>query len=126
MVDARLPIHTRIFKPAADTFRVALETAEWLKTRAPYLPNVDGDFMENSSPSVFVDRLYRHVFSMVQWQPSVELLVRRFSDATFIEVGPKAVLNNLVSREYRSLRTHHVDNESGAICPLPRGEEEAA
>ena len=126
IVDPRLPMHARIFKPAADAFRVALETAEWRETHASYLPNVDGDFVENPSASAFVDRLYRHVYSTVQWQRSVERMTRRFPDATFIEVGPKAVLYNLVSREYRALRTHHVDGESGAIRLLPRGEVAAA
>lgn len=120
MVDPGLPMHAPTFKPAGDSFRAALDATEWREPHAPYLPNVDGDFVENPSAAVFVDRLYRHVFSTVQWRRSVELLTRRFSDATFIEVGPKAVLHNLVSREYRALKTHFVDGESGSIRPLPR------
>ena len=125
IVDPRLPMHAQIFQPAAEAFGTALETAEWRETHAPYLSNVDGNFVENPSSTVFVNRLYRHVFSTVQWQRSVELLSQRFSDATFIEVGPKAVLFNLVSREHRALRTQHVD-EAGTIRPVPQGVGAAA
>jgi [acyl-carrier-protein] S-malonyltransferase len=112
VIDSRLPMHAAVFKPAADAFRSALEISDWQCMRAPYLPNVDGRFADSASPDDFVDKLYRHVFSTVQWQRSIDLMIQRFPDATYIEVGPKAVLHNQVSREYRTLKTQHTDKES--------------
>jgi [acyl-carrier-protein] S-malonyltransferase len=112
VIDSRLPMHAGVFKPAADAFKAALESSHWQRAHSPYLPNVEGKFVENQSPSDFTDKLYRHVFSTVQWQRSVELMTQSFPDATFIEVGPKAVLYNQLSREYRSLITLHTDKES--------------
>jgi [acyl-carrier-protein] S-malonyltransferase len=111
VIDSRLPMHASVFKPAADEFKAALESSRWQHTHSPYLPNVEGKFVEDPSPSDFTDKLYRHVFSTVQWQRSVELMTRSFPDATFIEVGPKAVLYNQLSREYRSLTALHTDKE---------------
>jgi [acyl-carrier-protein] S-malonyltransferase len=112
VIDPRLPMHAGVFKPAADAFRPALERAEWRSAHAAYLPNVDGNFREHQSASDYIDSLYRHVFSTVQWQRSIDLLAQRYSDATFIEVGPKSVLYNQLSREYRTLKTQHADKES--------------
>jgi [acyl-carrier-protein] S-malonyltransferase len=112
VVDDRLPMHSGIFRPAADAFRPALERSEWRSAHAPYLPNIDGNFREHQSAMDYIDILYRHVFSTVQWQRSVNLMAQRYSDATFIEVGPKSVLYNQLSREHRTLKTQHADKES--------------
>jgi [acyl-carrier-protein] S-malonyltransferase len=120
VIDPQLPMHAQVFRPAAESFSAALKNAEWCAPHAPYLPNVDGEPTEKPSPAVFVDRLYRHVYTTVQWQRSVELLSRHYPDATFVEVGPKSVLRDLVSREYRALKTHHVDGESGIDVPSRR------
>src|SRR5215467_9792521 len=45
VIDAALPMHSRLFLPAADAFREALEKAEWIPARKAYLPNVDGAFL---------------------------------------------------------------------------------
>ena len=112
VVDSRLPMHAAVFKPAADAFRASLENTEWLEMHSSYLPNVEGHPVERQSASNFVDRLYRHVFSTVQWQRSVDLMAQQYPDATFLEVGPKSVLYNQLSREYRNLKTDYVDKES--------------
>jgi [acyl-carrier-protein] S-malonyltransferase len=112
LIDPRLPMHARIFKPVAVAFREALECAEWQLPRLPYLSNTTGDFLEEPSSGDFVDRLYRHVFSTVQWTRSIESVLQRFPDAALVEVGPKAVLYNQLSREYRNIPVFRVDDET--------------
>jgi [acyl-carrier-protein] S-malonyltransferase len=103
VIDAELPMHSRLFRPAADEFREALEKTEWMPARKPYLPNVDGEFLAAPRREDLVDRLYRHVFNTVQWARSVAAVVNRYPDAALVEVGPGRVLYNAVSREYKHL-----------------------
>lgn len=110
VIDADLPMHSRLFLPAANAFREALEKTEWAPARKEYLPNVDGAFLIDARPDDFVDRLYRHVFNTVQWARSVDAIVNRYPDAEFVEVGPGRVLCNSVSREYRHLRCFCADD----------------
>jgi [acyl-carrier-protein] S-malonyltransferase len=110
VIDAELPMHSRLFLPAATAFREALETTEWAPARKDYLPNLDGAFLIDPRPGDFVDRLYRHVFSTVQWARSVAAMVKRYPDAEFVEVGPGRVLCNSVSREYRHTRCFCADD----------------
>src|SRR5262245_11732264 len=94
VVDSVLPMHSRLFRPAADAFLGALKGADWQPARKAYIPNVDGQFLVDARPSDFVDRLYRHVFSTVRWSRSVSAIVDRYPDAMLVEVGPKCVLYN--------------------------------
>jgi [acyl-carrier-protein] S-malonyltransferase len=104
VIDAALPMHSRLFQPAADAFRAALEKTEWLPASKTYLPNVDGEFLTDAHREDFVDRLYRHVFNTVQWARSVAAIVNRYRDAVLVEVGPGRILYNAVSREYKHIR----------------------
>jgi [acyl-carrier-protein] S-malonyltransferase len=110
VIDAVLPMHSRLFRPAADAFRAALERTCWMPARKPYLPNVDGEFVIDARPAHFVDRLYRHVFSTVRWSRSVDAIVNRYPDAVLVEVGPGRVLYNSVSREYKHVRCFCADD----------------
>lgn len=110
VIDAALPMHSRLFLPAANAFRQALEKTEWAPAQKEYLPNVDGAFLIDARPNDFVDRLYRHVFNTVQWARSLASIVNRYPDAAFVEVGPGRVLYNSVSREYRHMRCFWADD----------------
>jgi [acyl-carrier-protein] S-malonyltransferase len=118
VIDAALPMHSRLFRPAADQFREALEKTEWLPARKAYLPNVDGQFL-NAQPADFVDRLYRHVFNTVRWARSVAAIIERYPDVTLVEVGPRCVLYNAVTREYKHLNCFRTDDPDSATPVLP-------
>jgi [acyl-carrier-protein] S-malonyltransferase len=103
VIDSALPMHSRIFLPAANAFREALEKTEWMPARKPYLPNVDGVFLIDVRPADFVDRLYRHVFSTVHWERSLDAAVDRYPGAVLVEVGPGRILYNLAGRQYKHI-----------------------
>src|SRR5262245_2901675 len=110
VVDSALPMHSRIFRPVADTFLEALEKADWRPAEKGYIPNVDGDFLLDVRPADFVDRLYRHVFSAVRWSQSVAAIVNRYPNAILVEVGPKCILYNAVCRDYKHLHCFRTDD----------------
>ena len=110
VVDSSLPMHSRLFRPAADAFLGALENATWLPARKAYLPNVDGRHLVDARPADFVDRLYRHVFSVVRWSQSVAAIVHLYPDAMLVEVGPKCILYNTVRRDYKHLDCFRTDD----------------
>ena len=110
LIDSALPMHSRVFRPAADAFLEALETADWQPPRKAYLPNVDGEILTDARPAQLVDRLYRHIFSTVRWSQSLAAAVGRYPDALLVEVGPKCILYNSVRREYKHLRCFHTDD----------------
>jgi [acyl-carrier-protein] S-malonyltransferase len=110
VVDPALPMHSRMFRPAADAFLGALKKADWQPNHKPYLPNVDGRFLIDVRPADFVDRLYRHVFSPVRWSRSVAAVVDRYPNAILVEVGPKCILYNAVRRDYKRLHCFRTDD----------------
>jgi len=110
VVDSALPMHSRMFRPAADAFLGNLEKAKWRPAQKPYLPNVDGQFLIDARPAEFVDRLYRHVFSTVRWSRSVSAIVDRYPNAVLVEVGPKCILHNTVRRSHKHLHCFRTDD----------------
>jgi len=114
LIERRIPMHSTPFRPAALAFRPALEKAPWRTPRLPYLPNVLGHFEPDPTPARITDLLERHVHNAVLFRDSVELLAAAHPEAAFIEVGPKAVLHNLLSRRWLKVRRYCTDVPGGA------------
>jgi len=110
VIEPRIPMHCSRFAPVAEAFRPALERAPWRTPRRPYLPNVYACPIESPAPSELVEALSLHVHRPVRWRDSVELLAAHYPDAVFIEVGPRAVLFNLLSRSWLPHRKHRTDS----------------
>jgi [acyl-carrier-protein] S-malonyltransferase len=100
VIDSRLPMHSSWFRPVQTAFRPALELAPWRSPLRPYLPNVLGRALASAGASDFVELLARHVCEPVRWRDSIDYLVRTHSDVAFVEVGPRAVLYNLLQRRW--------------------------
>jgi [acyl-carrier-protein] S-malonyltransferase len=119
VADSTLPMHSLIFKPAADAFRATLEKVKWSVPRQSYLSNIDGQYLVGTRPAIFVDRLYRHVFNTVRWASSLREVIRRSPDATFVEVGPKSILHNAFRHDHKGSRSFCTDNPESASPMLP-------
>lgn len=102
VIERKIPMHASSFRPAADALRPALEGAPWKPPTRRYLPNVTAAYEVDPTPARIVELLYRHVFSPVRWRDSIDLVASEVPDAAFVEVGPKAVLYNLLTRKWRS------------------------
>jgi len=112
-IERNIPMHCRRFSPVAEAFRPHLAAAPWKKPRCAYLPNVVGSSMESPTPADFVRCLSDHVHRPVRWRDSIEHLAARWPRAVFIEVGPRNVLHNMLSKRWLPvprLRTDDDDN----------------
>ena len=109
IIERRVPMHSPMMAAVAAAFAPALQRAPWQAPSLPYLPNVTGAAIANPGREDFVAQLTRHVSEPVLWQRSIDRLVADHEDAVFIEVGPGAVLYNMMGRGWRRARRARVD-----------------
>ena len=119
-IESRIPMHCSRFRPASDAFRPALAAAPWRASTRPYLPNVHAEWIARPTPEQIQDALTRHVYQPVQWRRSIDLIADRFSDAIFIEVGPRAVLYNLLSPRWRRVQREKTDHPENIAVAFDR------
>jgi acyl transferase domain-containing protein len=96
LIEEKLPMHTAAFQPVSERFRPLLEGCEWRAAQRPYVPNLTGTVIPDPSPAVLIDHLACQVCGRVRWRQSLEAVLRIWPNAVFIEVGPRAVLYNLL------------------------------
>ena len=118
MIENRIPMHTRLFASVAEVFRPALESIVWGLPALPYLPNVLGRVTPHLGPAQFVDLLSRHVCSPVLWRESIDFLTGRDAELVFVEVGPRAVLYNLLGRRWKSNPRYKTDGPGDLLASI--------
>jgi [acyl-carrier-protein] S-malonyltransferase len=102
IIEPRIPMHSSRFEPVGRALRTVLERVRWHSPAKPYLPNVVGRFVEDPGPAQFVALLSQHVYRPVLWRHSIDFIADHVEDAVFVEVGPRRVLCNLLSKKWRS------------------------
>jgi [acyl-carrier-protein] S-malonyltransferase len=118
MIERRIPMHSSRFEPVGRALTAVLEDVAWKPPAAPYLPNVLGRFVEDPGPAEYVALLSEHVYRPVRWRHSVELIASQVADAIFLEVGPRRVLCNLLSRKWITSRRFPTDPGEGGQAAL--------
>ncbi len=108
-IERSLPMHSSLFRPVASGLAPVLRAAPWRTPRLPYLPNALGDFVHEPSPKRLCELLALHVYRPVLWRASIESALRAHPDAVFVEVGPRAVLHNLLARKWVPSRRFRSD-----------------
>lgn len=101
VIEDRIPMHTSLLEPVAGEFRPALESAAWRRPTRPYLPNAVGRFVREPGPAQFIALLSEQVSAPVLWEESIDFLDDRFTDLVLVEVGPRAVLYNLLGKRWK-------------------------
>lgn len=115
VIERQVPMHSSRFAPVAERFAAYLDTLEFQAPERPYLPNRVGEFeAEPTSRERFVELLSSHVASPVLWRQSIEAVAARESDAVFVEVGPMAVLHNLLNRKWLGNRKFRTDDRDAS------------
>lgn len=114
LIERRIPMHSAVFRPVADAMRPILRQAPWKTPRLPYLPNVLGRFEADPKPASIAELLELHVYNAVLLRSSIELVALENEGAAFIEVGPKAVIHNLLSRRWLRVKRFCTDPPGGA------------
>ena len=89
------PFHSPLMQEAADRLKNELAALNHGELAVPVVFNVDAT--PGKDRSAVIDRLYRQMFSPVQWEKSV---LRMAEDGVeiFVEAGPQKVLSNLIKR----------------------------
>ncbi|MEZ4338954.1 MAG: ACP S-malonyltransferase [Sandaracinaceae bacterium] len=113
LIEDRVPMHVPLFAPVAERFGPALAAAPWRRAERPYLPNVEGRHVAQNGPSTYVEPLRRHVFERVRWRESIDFLFAEHDDLSFVEVGPRQALTNLLSPRWHRAPRHHTDHPEG-------------
>lgn len=113
IIEHKIPMHASMFRPVATALRHALEAAAWSTPSRPYLPNVLAHFEDQPTSERIMELLGRHVYQPVLWRQSIEYIVNLHPDAVFIEVGPRSVLYNLLSRKWLKNERYRTDTPTG-------------
>lgn len=87
--------HTPLMTEAARAFKRHLMNAPLRQPRVPIVANATAGPL--TDPDAIRDALTRQLTSPVRWTESIEWIVAQGVD-TFVEVGPKKVLNGLLRR----------------------------
>ena len=93
MLKVEGPFHTPIMKPAADKFKRELEKCDMDIALKPIISNVTTEAIVD--PEHIKKELYKQMFNIVDWRGVIERIISK-GENTFIEVGPKQVLSNMI------------------------------
>ena len=84
--------------------------------RTAYVPNVLGRLLDAAAPSRIRHLLVGHVHQPVRFRQGVEALAERYPGAAFVEVGPKQVIYNLLTKKWGGFRRFRTDVEETDIA----------
>jgi malonyl CoA-acyl carrier protein transacylase len=107
-------MHTPLFAEVGRRFRPILEAVEWGLASKPYLPNVTASQVNDPSRERIVALLTEHVYRPVLWRQSIERVAASYPEAIFVEVGARAILFNLLRRQWLPNRKLKVDADVDA------------
>ncbi len=114
VIERQVPMHSSIFAPVAERFTAYLNTLDFQAPERPWLANRRGGFVEAPTQADFVELLGEHVCQPVYWRQSIDAVVAREPEAVFVEVGPMAVLHNLLHRKWHANRKFRTDDRDAA------------
>lgn len=110
VIDRHLPMHSSLFEPVGHEFRKVLEGLTFNDPKIPYLPNRTGELQFQPTKDTFVELLSTHVYRPTLWRKSIDTIVEKHPDATFVEVGPKAILHNMLDNKWHRKPKWHLDS----------------
>lgn len=99
--------HSKLMKPAADVFVIAVENSAINEAVVPVITNVDAQ--PTVSSSEFSEKMINQIYSSVYWTQSVNYMIEQGVD-TFIEFGPGKVLSGMIKKISRQAKTYNVSD----------------
>ncbi len=100
VIEDRICMHMRRFRPAAADLAPALKAAEWRAPSQAYWPNVMAQPVPRADAKTLCDCLTRHVYQPVLWRQTIEAFQALHDGAVFVEVGPLQVLSGMMGRRW--------------------------
>jgi [acyl-carrier-protein] S-malonyltransferase len=101
------PFHSPLMSKAAEKLKDELSKLARNDMGVPVVFNVDA--MPGQDKNTVEDKLYRQMFSPVQWEMSVKKMAEEGVEL-FIEAGPQKVLTNLIKRIVPDIPCHNVES----------------
>ncbi len=103
VLNVSAPFHTDIMYPAAIKLRKVLGEYSYHEFKWPVISNVTATPYEHRE--YIVSKLTNQVYQPVQWMKSIQYAINQDID-TFVEIGPKNVLRNLISQIDRQKKAY--------------------
>jgi [acyl-carrier-protein] S-malonyltransferase len=101
------PFHSPLMSKAAEKLKDELSRLARNDMEVPVVFNVDA--IPGQDKNAVEDKLYRQMFSPVQWEMSVKKMAEEGVEL-FIEAGPQKVLTNLVKRIVPDIPCYNVES----------------
>ena len=101
------PFHSPLMSKAAERLKDELSRLARNDMEVPVVFNVDA--IPGQDKNAVEDKLYRQMFSPVQWEMSVKKMAEEGVEL-FIEVGPQKVLTNLIKRIVPDIPCYNVES----------------
>ncbi|MEO6575021.1 MAG: hypothetical protein ABIP89_14345, partial [Polyangiaceae bacterium] len=124
VIEERAPMHSSLFRSVGEELRPHLERAAWRRPFAPYHPNVTATPIAEPTAADFIRCLTEHVHRPVLWRESIEHLVLQHPEAVFAEIGPRAVLFNLLQKRWLKNRKLKTDDPEEPLAGMRATAEE--
>lgn len=99
--------HSSLMRPAAEGLTVAIEQAGLQDAAIPVVANTSATPI--ASTEQVADELIRQLYTAVQWQRSIELMVG-LGVSTFVEFGPGRVNAALIRRIAKNVTTESINS----------------
>ena len=94
--------HSRLMQPAQEELAEAIAAAEFSTPRCPVYQNVDGK--PHTDPKEIKENLIKQLTAPVRWTYDVQAMIADGAD-DFTELGPGKVLQGLISKIDRNVKT---------------------
>ena len=105
------PFHSPLMLEAAERFREEIGKITPGKIMWPVISNVTAEPYPDGNS--IIEYLYRQIFSPVRWQSSMELMSKSGVNIA-VEMGPKAVLKNLMKKNAPSIDVYTLESREDA------------
>jgi [acyl-carrier-protein] S-malonyltransferase len=113
VLEPSVAMHSATFWPVVRTFLPALQQVRWQQIARPYLPNASGRTLRSPTPGDLIYALVLHVWRPVRWRESIDLLLRQYPGASFVEVGPRRILTSILQHHWARQPKLHTDPRPG-------------
>lgn len=98
--------HTDFMSPAVDSLKKVLASTEFKKPRIPVISNVDAK--PHADPAVIKDILARQVTSPVQWETTMQGVIKGGMETAY-ELGPGKVCAGILKRIDRKAKVESIE-----------------
>ncbi|MCA9669231.1 MAG: ACP S-malonyltransferase [Myxococcales bacterium] len=121
VIERDVPMHSTLFEPVAERFAATLRELPFRRPQLPYMPNRTAKPIAAPTRDQYVELLSSHVARPVLWRETIDNFVEELGrdNVALVEVGPRAVLTNLLDRKWhKGIKKHSCDSREETAAHL--------